>query len=89
MLMRSAFADTLRGGHLLARGLACDETPCWQTAFLEVRVSNAPALALYRGLGFTVAGVRKGYCANGEDAFCMTLDAAAMPGEDADAPRMC
>jgi ribosomal-protein-alanine N-acetyltransferase len=39
---------------------------------LEVRASNAGALALYRGVGFTLAGIRKRYYANPtEDAVCM------------------
>lgn len=41
---------------------------------LEVRRSNRPALRLYRGLGFTVMGVRPGYYGdNGEDAVEMVL----------------
>lgn len=31
---------------------------------LEVRVSNAPAIALYESLGFTPCGTRKGFYAN-------------------------
>lgn len=39
---------------------------------LEVRASNAPAKALYEGMGFTVAGVRPNYYRNPrEDAFIM------------------
>jgi len=39
---------------------------------LEVRVSNNQAQSLYKRLGFTSAGVRKGYYAdNGEDAIIM------------------
>ena len=41
---------------------------------LEVRESNIPAQRLYRSMGFTHAGVRKGYYAdNGEDALIMAL----------------
>lgn len=32
--------------------------------FLEVNVSNAPALAMYRALGFSQAGLRRGYYQN-------------------------
>ena len=38
---------------------------------LEVRVSNAPAIALYRGFGFEEAGVRRRYYTNGEDALIL------------------
>lgn len=41
---------------------------------LEVRASNAPAIALYEGAGFVRAGVRKNfYTAPAEDAVLMTL----------------
>jgi ribosomal-protein-alanine N-acetyltransferase len=61
--------------------------------FLEVRASNAAALALYRNTGFGEIGVRRGYYqnANGcEDAITMAcelkqdaslLHAGARPGE--------
>ena len=43
-----------------------------QEIFLEVRESNAPALALYESLGFERIGVRKGYYSNPkEDAVNM------------------
>jgi ribosomal-protein-alanine N-acetyltransferase len=35
---------------------------------LEVRRSNAPAIALYRGLGFYATGLRCSYYSDGEDA---------------------
>ncbi len=42
---------------------------------LEVRVSNADAIAMYEGLGFRSAGVRPRYYQdNGEDALIMWLD---------------
>ncbi len=41
---------------------------------LEVRTSNAPAIALYRKLGFEQVGLRRGYYIDtGEDAYLMTL----------------
>ena len=44
-------------------------------ATLEVRKSNAGALALYEELGFRPVGVRKGYYVDeGEDAIVMVLD---------------
>lgn len=39
--------------------------------FLEVRVSNAPALALYRRLDFRETARRRSYYENGEDAILM------------------
>jgi ribosomal-protein-alanine N-acetyltransferase len=45
---------------------------------LEVRVSNTPAAALYRRLGFREVGVRpKYYANNGEDALLMDLELGA------------
>ncbi|MGH9358143.1 MAG: ribosomal protein S18-alanine N-acetyltransferase [Terriglobia bacterium] len=44
------------------------------TLYLEVRPSNAPALALYRGFGFTLSLVRKGYYRQPvEDAYVLSL----------------
>jgi ribosomal-protein-alanine N-acetyltransferase len=39
---------------------------------LEVRRENAPALALYRSLGFTERGVRRNYYGHGHDAIIMS-----------------
>ena len=42
--------------------------------FLEVRISNLPALAMYRNLGFSVKGIRKDYYSEPkEDAYIMSL----------------
>ena len=42
--------------------------------FLEVRISNVAALTMYRRLGFTVKGLRKGYYTDPvEDAYIMSL----------------
>jgi ribosomal-protein-alanine N-acetyltransferase len=63
------------GGALLrrslewARGLGCEQ------AFLEVRVGNVAARALYQACGFTLQGLRKGYYADtGEDALILRCD---------------
>lgn len=48
-----------------------------QRIFLEVRVSNLPAIALYRALGFTEIGMRRGYYQNAagrEDAMAMACE---------------
>jgi len=39
--------------------------------YLEVRVSNTPAINLYRKLGFETAGRIVGYYLDGEDAYLM------------------
>jgi ribosomal-protein-alanine N-acetyltransferase len=41
--------------------------------YLEVRVSNEPAVNLYRKLGFKTSRSVHGYYADGEDAYIMTL----------------
>lgn len=38
---------------------------------LEVRKSNAPAIALYKSLGFDDEGIRPAYYSDGEDAIIM------------------
>jgi len=49
--------------------------------FLDVRRSNAAALALYTSFGFARTGVRKGYYPdNMEDAVTMRLDMPPVPG---------
>ncbi|HJD98370.1 ribosomal protein S18-alanine N-acetyltransferase [Mailhella massiliensis] len=71
-LMAHALRDTQEGGHRRAKGLPPEG---WETAFLEVRVGNRPARALYARLGFQESGRRRHYYADGEDALIMTLDA--------------
>jgi ribosomal-protein-alanine N-acetyltransferase len=44
------------------------------SVWLEVRASNAAAMTLYEGFGFSVCGKRSAYYADGEDALIMTLD---------------
>lgn len=39
--------------------------------WLEVRVSNHPAISLYESLGFEQSGMRKQYFSDGEDALLM------------------
>lgn len=45
--------------------------------FLEVRVSNESAKSIYEHFGFKVISLRKGYYADGEDAYVMRR----IPGE--------
>lgn len=42
--------------------------------FLEVRTSNTPAIDLYKKLGFQVSRTIRGYYADGEDAYVMTIE---------------
>ena len=49
-----------------------EEKGC-ETLSLEARVSNTPALSLYRSYGFIDAAVRKRYYEDGEDAILMVL----------------
>jgi ribosomal-protein-alanine N-acetyltransferase len=44
---------------------------------LEVSAANQPARALYAGLGFSQAGRRRRYYADGSDALILTLPLAA------------
>lgn len=76
-LMAFALSDSLNNGHLLRRGLEASTPVGWESAVLEVRVGNVPARALYSGLGFIEAGIRKRYYSDGEDALIMTLDSAS------------
>jgi ribosomal-protein-alanine N-acetyltransferase len=50
------------------------EKPWIEALFLEVRLSNAKAVALYEKLGMRRVSVRKRYYANGEDALVFRLD---------------
>jgi [ribosomal protein S18]-alanine N-acetyltransferase len=47
------------------------ERGCSET-YLEVRVSNQPAIALYKKLGFVVVTTHHGYYRDGEDAYLMS-----------------
>ncbi|PSN87369.1 ribosomal-protein-alanine N-acetyltransferase [Candidatus Marsarchaeota G1 archaeon OSP_B] len=39
--------------------------------YLEVRVTNEPAINLYKGLGFEIKEINRGYYSDGEDAYVM------------------
>lgn len=65
------------GAILLGRVLEAAKRGAFTRAVLEVRTSNAPALALYTGAGFLEYGRRKGYYADtGEDALVLCLEFA-------------
>jgi len=64
---RKGIAKTLLSNALKAmkEHYGCEE------AYLEVRISNSPALALYQKLGFTIVKVSRRYYIDGEDAYVM------------------
>lgn len=62
------------GRALLQHVLRCAANAGLETALLEVRESNAAALALYAEAGFAPCGRRKGYYADtGEDALVLSF----------------
>lgn len=78
-----------RRGHaraLLDCALAFARERSVRLLLLEVRRSNAPAMALYRQLGFSAIGLRTRYYGDDEDAVEMLLRldevGAVIPGRD-------
>lgn len=73
---------------LIRAGLdACAEGGA-AVSLLEVRAGNAPALHLYRSLGFVQVGERKGYYQdNHEDALLMDLDMRLLSSDAAEERR--
>ncbi len=59
--------------HLLEHVLARSRNKGLQSTWLEVRVSNLPAIALYRRYGFEQHARRANYYHDGEDALVMYL----------------
>lgn len=76
-LLSLAVAPEVRGrglGRRLAEdGLARVREAGARACYLEVRPTNAPALALYRSLGFREIGRRRRYYGDGSDALVMSL----------------
>lgn len=62
------------GEKLLSHAIDFVQNKGADKVFLEVRVSNAPAKALYLKAGFKPVAIRKGYYSNGEDALVMVLE---------------
>jgi ribosomal-protein-alanine N-acetyltransferase len=75
-IMDIAVASDMRGQGVGRRLMEMTLAECRQRQsrfiHLEVRVSAAPAIALYRSFGFTEAGRRTRYYRDGEDALIMT-----------------
>ncbi|MEQ1527083.1 MAG: ribosomal protein S18-alanine N-acetyltransferase [Gallionella sp.] len=70
------------GRSILNGMLAMAQEKNRQRVFLEVRSSNAAAIALYRKVGFSEVGLRRGYYQNKqgrEDAVVMALDLPSPP----------
>ncbi len=61
------------GQELMRAGLELISAYAVKVLHLEVAAKNAPAQALYAKFGFTQAGRRKGYYADGDDALTMHL----------------
>jgi ribosomal-protein-alanine N-acetyltransferase len=62
------------GTYLLGSVIDLGKNTSIDRIWLEVRPSNAAALALYRGAGFIEDGIRRGYYSDtGEDAVLMSL----------------
>jgi ribosomal-protein-alanine N-acetyltransferase len=59
---------------LVAEGLERLEREGVQVCFLEVRVDNVSAVALYERLGFARIGRRRGYYRDGTDALIFALE---------------
>lgn len=74
-IARVAVTPTMRGkglgGKLLDAFLKTCQARGAQRVFLEVRVSNIPAVSLYQSRGFVQTRLRRRYYANGEDALEM------------------
>jgi ribosomal-protein-alanine N-acetyltransferase len=61
------------GARLLAHVLDAARAAGCTLANLEVRASNAPAIALYTRAGFSISYTRRAYYADSEDALVMLL----------------
>ena len=65
---------------LFCEALEWAKKPGLEVICLEVAAGNAPALALYRSLGFMVVGARPRYYRNGEDALLLERPIDSSPG---------
>ena len=62
------------GNALMCRSICAMAERGIDHVILEVRVSNTPAITLYRKLGFEVRDVLRSYYNDGEDAYLMILE---------------
>jgi len=65
------------GQALLEEAMTRMKTYKAKECYLEVRISNTPAISLYEKLGFETAKTAHGYYADGEDAAIMTRKLAS------------
>lgn len=71
------------GRAMLLEMLGVARSENMQRVFLEVRSSNAAAIALYRSAGFSDVGLRRGYyrdAAGSEDAIVMACEVSPFAG---------
>lgn len=61
------------GGALVTRAMEGMRTYGAKQCYLEVRVTNDEAITLYRKLGLEVSRTIRGYYADGEDAYVMSI----------------
>ncbi len=59
------------GSYMMAELEKCGRDCYCTYAYLEVRISNLPAIELYKKIGYHIAYSRKNYYLDGEDAFVM------------------
>ncbi len=72
LIVRSELRRRRIGSQLLAAVGDCASYLGFDRLRLRVRRSNAPAIALYRGMGFAQRSVSREYYADGEDAIVMS-----------------
>ena len=70
------------GQKLLSKLIECAKENKLEYLFLEVRISNLPAISLYEKMGFETVNTRKGYYDDGEDALVMIKDVGGLYEED-------
>ena len=61
------------GQALIVESMKAMRTYNAKQCFLEVRVTNTAAVSLYKKLGFQISRAIRGYYADGEDAYVMTI----------------
>jgi len=62
------------GNELMSRSICSMVNDGADYVVLEVRVSNTPAITLYRKLGFEVRDLLRAYYSDGEDGYLMILN---------------